>query len=297
MRAMHTLDNSWPALVRGNAFVRACWRGLAQIYFQPSVFAGMAFFAILVLAAPSAALGGALGSVVATATAWALRLPRRARHAGLYSYNGALTGIALVALFEPSTRLLVWLLLTAMLGVPLTHLFAARRVPALTGPFVAIMLCTVAWAPALGLAHRHSHAAGCQPSDLGFVFCSIGQVVFVAPLVLGLLLSYVLAVRDTRTTGWAMLCALLAWAGAAAFGPVWPALAAQTGGIGVNSFLAALGLGMFGFGVPARLAGAFAACLLCLLFGTLAWPYFTLPFNLSVWGLWLLREQSRRAAR
>ncbi|TAL57063.1 urea transporter [Pandoraea sp.] len=297
MRAMRTLGISWPTLVRGNAFLRACWRGLAQIYFQPSVFTGMAFFAILVLADPPAALGGALGSVVATATAWSLRLPRKPLHAGLYSYNGALTGIALAALFQATSVLAAWLVLAAMLGVALTHLLAARRVPALTGPFVAIMLLTMAWAPALGLAHRHSLATGCQPGDLGFVFCSIGQVVFVAPLALGLLLSYVLAVRDTRATAWAMLGALLVWACAAALGPVWPPLAAQTGGIGVNSFLAALGLGMFGFGVPARLAGAFAASLLCLLFGALSWPYFTLPFNLAVWSIWLLREQSRRAAR
>ncbi|APR96024.1 urea transporter [Pandoraea thiooxydans] len=297
MRVMNTFGIPWPALVRGNTFLRACWRGLAQVYFQSDVFTGMAFFAILVLAAPLVGLGGALGSVVATATAGALRLPRRALRTGLYGYNGALTGIALAALFEPGIALAVWLVITAAASVALTHLLLARRVPALTGPFVGIMLLTMAYAPALGLAQRHLLGTGCQPSDLGFVFCSIGQVVFVAPLVLGLLLTYILAVRDARTTGWAMLGTLLVWAGAAVLGPGWPALAAQIGGIGVNSFLAALGLGMFGFNVPARIAGAIAASLLCLLFGALAWPYFTLPFNLAVWGLWLLRERSRRMAR
>ncbi|WP_414477730.1 urea transporter [Pandoraea pnomenusa] len=69
-----------------------------------------------------------------------------------------------------------------------------------------------------------------------------------------------------------------------------PVLAVDRGagrGMGVNAFLAALGLGAFGRPASQRFAGAWLASILCVVLGhalaPIGWPYFTLPFNLAVW--------------
>ena len=154
----------------------------------------------------------------------------------------------------------------------------------------------------------HDADQGCDAATPGFVFCSVGQVVFIAPLVLGLLTWYVLALWNVRATLWALAAAVAVWAGLVSatslvsqtlptwlaslssltsFGLSWPSIAAQAGGMGVNAFLAALGLGAFGRPASQRFAGAWLASILCVVLGhalaPIGWPYFTLPFNLAVW--------------
>ena len=155
---------------------------------------------------------------------------------------------------------------------------------------------------------RLEDALACDAATPGFVFCSVGQVVFIAPLVLGLLTWYVLALWNVRATLWALAAAVAVWAGLVSatslvsrtlptwlaslssltsFGLSWPSIAAQAGGMGVNAFLAALGLGAFGRPASQRFAGAWLASILCVVLGhalaPIGWPYFTLPFNLAVW--------------
>ncbi|VVD89389.1 Urea transporter [Pandoraea pneumonica] len=263
----------------------------AQIYFIPSAGIGMLLFAVLWLADRPAALMGLAASVGATFIALVLRLPRDARRNGLFGYNGALTGIAFGALWQPDIALAVWLSVCVGLTVIASAELARRQLPALTGPFVGVMALSWAMQPWLGLLPRAS-AFACDTGTPGFVFCSVGQVVFVGPLVLGLLTWYVLALWNARATVWALAAGIATWLGIALLAQHWPALAVQAGGIGVNGFLAALGLGVFHRSPAVRLAGAVLAGLICVALGSLlapiGWPYFTLPFNLAVWTLLVL---------
>lgn len=281
------------AWLRLHAFVHAVWAGFAQIYFQPSATVGMALFAILLLADRYAAFAGLMGAASATLFARALRLPRRSCRLGLYSYNGALLGIALGALFATTATLYAWLLGCAAASVLLTLALARHRIPALTGPFVAMMFTTHLLAAPLGLVARPT-AASCFGEGFGFAFCAFGQVVFIAPLALGLLMWYVLALRDERTTGWALVGGVLGWLLTLMAAHWWPAAAVQAGGIGVNGVLAALGLGVFGFRPAVRLAGVTLTAAFCVMLGLLSVPYYTLPFNLALWSILLLASMSRR---
>ncbi|MBN4665548.1 urea transporter [Pandoraea nosoerga] len=258
----------------------------AQIYFIPSAGAGLLLFAVLALADWTAALSGLAASVTASVVALGLQLPREARRVGLFGYNGALTGIAFSAFWQPDAAYALWLVACVCLTVPATAALVRRNVPALTGPFVGVMMLSWAAQSWLGLMPRVG-APGCSMGTPGFVFCAVGQVVFVAPLVLGLLVWYVLALWNLRATLWALAAGVLVWSVLALMAAHWPALAGHAVGIGVNAFLAALGLGAFGRRPLLRLVGAGFAALLCVGLGTwlepLGWPYFTLPFNLAVW--------------
>jgi urea transporter len=269
----------------------------AQIYFIPSAGIGLLLLAVLALADLPAAVSGLSASVAASCLALALRLPREPRRSGLLGYNAALTGIAFGALWQPDAAFAAWLAVCVGLSVLATAVLARYRLPALTGPFVGVMALTWGLQPWLALSPR-TGALACDTGTPGFVFCSVGQVVFVAPLVLGLLTWYLLALWNARATLWALAAGVAVWSGLAALATVWPAMAGQAGGIGVNAFLAALGLGMFGRRPALRFAGAVLACVICVVLGqalgSMGWPYFTLPFNLAVWIVLAVTAQGRQ---
>ncbi|VVE08336.1 Urea transporter [Pandoraea morbifera] len=281
----------------------------AQIYFIPSAGAGVLLLAVLALADRPAALTGLAASAIASAIAIALRLPAEQRRKGLTGYNAALTGVAFGALWQPGVAGFVWLAACVALTVVASAELARRRFPALTGPFIGVMALSWAAQSRVGLVPRAS-ALACDAATPGFVFCSVGQVVFIAPLVFGLLTWYVLALWNVRATLWALAAAVAVWAGLvsatslvsrtlptwlaslnslSSLGQSWPSVAAQAGGMGVNAFLAALGLGALGRPTAQRFAGAWLASILCVVLGHVlaptGWPYFTLPFNLAVWAV------------
>ncbi|VVD94784.1 urea transporter [Pandoraea terrigena] len=269
----------------------------AQIYFVPSASAGLLLFAVLALADLPAAITGLAASIAASCLAVALRLPHALRRNGLLGYNATLTGIAFGTLWQPGATYVAWLAVCIYLTVIATAALARRSLPALTGPFVGAMALTWAMQPWLHWLPR-ARALACDLGTPGFVFCSVGQVVFVAPLALGLLTWYVLALWSPRATLWALAAGVTVWSGLAASTALWPTAAEQASGVGINAFLAALGLGMFGRRPAVRFAGALVAGGICVALGAalgpLGWPYFTLPFNLAVWILLSTAPQPQR---
>ncbi|VVE68045.1 Urea transporter [Pandoraea captiosa] len=261
---------------------------------------GALLLAVLALADLATALTGFVASVAASVCAIALRLAPTQRRSGLLGYNAALTGVAFAALWQPNETFATWLAICVGMNVILTAALARYRVPALTGPFVAVM--TLSWAMQywLPLTPRPG-TPGCDAGAPGFVFCSVGQVIFMAPLVLGLLTWYLLALWNARATLWALASGAAIWAMLSVLTTVWPALATQAGGIGVNAFLAALGLGVFGRHPNVRLVGAALAAVICIALGhwlaPSAWPYFTLPFNLAVWTVLALTKRPGQTVR
>ncbi|AKM31792.1 hypothetical protein AB870_19295 [Pandoraea faecigallinarum] len=281
------------------AELRAMAANFSQIYFVPSAGIGALLLAVLALADLPAAVTGVAASAIASACAIVLRLPDALRRAGLLGYNGALTGIAFGTLWEPDVTFAAWLAICVGLTVLATALLARYRLPALTGPFVAAMILTWTLQPWLELTPRAGTPA-CDASTPAFVFCSVGQVVFIAPLALGLLTWYVVALFTPRATLWALVASAAIWAGFSALATVWPSMATQAGGVGVNAFLAALGLGVFGRHPTVRLIGGALAAVICVVLGgwleSWDWPYFTLPFNLAVWAVLGISAKPRRAA-
>jgi urea transporter len=116
--------------------------GIGQIHFQASPVFGAMLLLCLYLNAPALAMGCAPGVCSASLAAWAMRLPSGERHNGIYSFNGALTGIGLCAgyrldvgfggwpltLFSWPRR---WCWRSSLLRVALLPLLAsARQIPA-----------------------------------------------------------------------------------------------------------------------------------------------------------------------
>jgi urea transporter len=147
---MKGLLNWWENACRSAGplrFVDIILRGIGQVMFQDNPVSGLFFFVAIgwgsyAANVPQVALGGLLGIVVATITAWWLRVDRAALGAGLYGFNAYLVGIALPTFLTSSALLWLYIVLGAMVSVvatlAATNLMKTWGVSALTAPFILV---------------------------------------------------------------------------------------------------------------------------------------------------------------
>ncbi len=260
---------------------------IAQIYLQSSPIFGGVVLLCLYLTGPALALGCLLGACSASATAWMLAFPDEDRQQGRYSFNAALSGAGLCMGYQFSSALGAWIAVIGVLTALLSRAAQCAGIPVLTSLFVGAMWLTIAAGPSLGLQAVTQAAAsgGCALAPMSYLFCAVGQVSFIGPAALGMLLWAALARRRWQVAMWTLAGAALAWcvASIADMLPLWPGIKAQATGMGINSALTMLALSAFQRSRSQRVFGATLSILLCLGFGAAGQPYFTLPFVLATW--------------
>lgn len=114
-------------------------RGVAQVMFQPHAGTGLLFVAGLAVGSPLVALGAVLGSALGTGVAALLKFDRTELNDGIYGFNSALVGLALLVFLRPMPTTWVLLVLAAALAAFVTWLM--RRFvpfPTYTAPFVLV---------------------------------------------------------------------------------------------------------------------------------------------------------------
>lgn len=258
---------------------------IGQIYFQDSPIFGTVLLLCLYLSGPALALGCALGVGSAALAAWALKLPTERRDNGLYSYNGALTGIGLCASYQLSGALLLWIAAAGVLTAGLTYAAERARIPPLTMPFVLMMWLAGSAGAGYGLQGDTPPAGACGASAVSYLFCSMGQAVFIGVAPLGMLLWAAMARRRWHVAMWGLSGAALSWLSIALAGRLWPdsGIEAHAAGAGINATLTMLALSAGQTRWPLRLAGAALGIALSLALGDAGLAYFTLPFILATW--------------
>ena len=245
---------------------------IGQIYFQSSPIFGAALLLCLYLSDPALALGCALGACAASATAWILAFPDEDRRQGLYSYNGALSGAGLAALYQFSSALLAWIVLAGVLTALLSRAVQRTGVPVLTSLFVLVMWLTAAAAPQIGLQALAMQPVAPLQATLTHLLEPVANISFVRGGALGALVCIVLASRNWRQGAWLSLGAVL--------GFLAPAAAA---GAGVNCALTLLGLCVHRRSWPWRLGGGAVCVVFCMAFSAAGIAAFTAPFVLTTW--------------
>jgi urea transporter len=260
--------------------------GIGQIYFQASPVFGTVLLLCLYLNAPPLALGCALGVCSASLAAWAMRLPSGERHNGIYSFNGALTGIGLCAGYRLDAALLVWIAASGLMTAALTQIMQRLRIPPLTLPFVLMMWLAAAAGQNFGLQPLTTPAAAsCGNAPLNYMFCSLSQATFIGLAPLGMLLWAAMSRCDWHLAMSALAGASISWLTFIAGAAAWPdsGIAAHATGAGINSTLVMLALGSRQYRLHLRLAGVALSIVLSIVLGGLSLPYFTMPFILATW--------------
>lgn len=303
-------------------FLERSLRGSGQVMFMDNPYTGLLNFAALGWGAWAGGtrwtvvLGAALGLLVATGTAQALRVDRTARDAGLYGFNGLLVGAGIPTFLAPTPPMWAVLVLACAASTWITRALAGLLrpwgVPGLTFPFVFITWLVLLAAqllpgqalgalPAAGLAAPAGAALGL--ADWGrAVLASVAQVFFVDDPVSGALFLLALALQSRRAAVLAAAGALLAVATALALGA---GRAPVVHGLwGYSAVLTAVAVGDAFLPSGARtLALCVAAVLLTVLVqgaslalaGPLGVPVLTFPFVLATWLVLLAHGRGRGA--
>lgn len=239
-------------------------RGIGQVMFQDNPVSGLLFLIAVgwgsyAAGVPQVAIGGLIGVLVATVTAWWLRVDGAALRAGLYGYNAYLVGIALPTFLAASPLLWIYLVIGAMVSVVATlavaNLMKTWGVAALTAPFILVTWLLLLSAYAFSGIHGEALPASGQIAPIPpeaanplapveFIrgmLISISQVFVKGNGVAALLILIGLAVGSLAAAGFALAAALISVIVAHALGAESQLISA--GLVGFNPILTAVALG------------------------------------------------------
>jgi len=264
---METLLSWWEERCRSAGplrFVDIVLRGIGQVLFQDNPLSGLLFLIAVgwgsyAAGLPQVAIGGLLGVVVATVTAWWLRVDNAALRAGLYGYNAYLVGIALPTFLASTPLLWTYLVLGAIVSVVATlamaNVMKTWGVAALTAPFILVTWLLLLSAYAFSGIHGEALPSPGQitpiPAEasnplavvdfLHGMLVSVSQIFVKGNGVAALLILVGLAVGSLAAAGFALAAALISVIVAHALGAESQLISA--GLVGFNPILTAVALG------------------------------------------------------
>lgn len=264
--------------------------GVGQIYFINRPLPGLLITLAVAWVSPYMALVMLLATAGAILTAHWLRFDTQLQAEGVYGYNAALVGLALV-LFAPE---IPWVpLIAVVLGSASCLLYFLLRklgnIPWYTLPFNLLILPWLYWSG--------QRLADEVPNGYQFVLSAVGQVVFLPDTLPAVLICMALLMAGMGMLGWALAGGLLA--SLVALGLLVNPDYMNFGLTGYNGVLAAIAMfwhrSRFVWSlIAALLAGGMTAAML-----RLGLPMLTMPFILSCWlcllAQWLARKKRQPA--
>ena len=167
-------------------------RGVGQIMLQNSTLTGLLFLLGIAINSLLLTLGMIAGLLVGTITAKLLKYDRAAINDGLYGFNAALVGIAMLVFFESTVRVWIGLVVLSILSTVMMNFFLRKKLPAFTFPFVFCLWIALGISrliipidpPGEGdLAPLIDYSVALNLKDFGFGF---GEVIFQASMLSGI---------------------------------------------------------------------------------------------------------------
>lgn len=299
--AVRRLESRQPS-----AYVLASLRGFGQVDLQPGLPTGVAILVALWVSGWQNGLFATLGTLIATATAYALAVERPGIASGLQGYAGCLTGIALVSSLGNHLATYV---LTVFGAVMCTLLMAALGtllkpygLSPLTAPFCLVSGVMVVGAPSFSRVWHGDPAsvASTTTGETGWTWTSlwhaffnnISQVFLIDSWYVGLIMLVGLALAGLRVVLYASAGSVLGIVAAWLLGA--PTSLIANGIYGYNAVLVAIALGavfmantpwtaayaLFGAAVSTGLTASLTS-----VFKTFGGHTFTWPFILTTWVL------------
>ena len=264
--------------------------GFSQVFLLQSALSGALILAGLFCNSWQLALLALLGCLVSRATASLWRDTKSEIADGLYGFNGALVGIAIGVYWEISWLSILLLVIGAALSTWLARAFRRHaQLPGLTAPFIiavwVLLLVSLLAPQGVGLIDSVAQLEEGLPQwkMLGVALGdSVGQVMFQANVLTGLLFFLAIAWESRRKALYALLGALIPMLVI----PFVPEAVWREGLLGYNAVLCAIYWAGTG---ERRLLYALLSVVLSVLLELLAlYPGLiplTAPFVLSVWGV------------
>lgn len=264
--------------------------GFSQVFLLQSPLSGVLILAGLFCNSWQLALLALLGCLVSRAVASLWRDTKSEIADGLYDFNGTLVGIAIGVYWEISWLLILLLVIGAALSTWVARAFRRyAQLPGLTAPFIiavwALLLVSLLAPQGVGLLDSATQLEEGLPlwRMLGVALGdSVGQVMFQANVLTGVLFFLAIAWESRRKALYALLGALVPMLVI----PFVPEAVWREGLLGYNAVLCAIYWAGSG---ERRLLYALLSVVLSVLLELLALYAglipLTAPFVLSVWGM------------
>ncbi|MFE6973907.1 urea transporter [Streptomyces sp. NPDC057682] len=289
-----------------SAYLLASLRGVGQVDFQSSLLTGAAILVGLWVAGWETGLFATLGTLIATATAYALDVDRGKIALGLQGFAGCLTGIALVSSLghHPATYVLtvIGAVMCTVLMATLGTFLTPYGLTPMTAPFCLVSGVMVVGAPSFSRVwHGAPKAVSSTTSgDTAMswdvlwhaFFNNVSQIFLVESWYVGLIMLVGLALASVRVVLYAALGSVTGIVAAWLLGA--PTELIANGIYGYNAVLVAIALGAVFMantvwtGVYALLGAAASTGLTASLtsfFKPFGGHTFTWPFILTTWAL------------
>lgn len=263
--------------------------GVGQIMFQNSPVTGAFFLIGIAVASPVVAAGGAIGSVLGSATASFLRFPRDEIRDGLYGFNSSLVGMALLAIHQPVFLNYVLVLVGSILAALVTYSMRRRMpLPSYTAPFIVTTWVALFLAGKLAVP---TVIAATPAADAGFSFPAavvrgISEVMFEGNILTGMLFLVGIVLCSWKDAVWAVIGSVVGLLTAISHHD--PELNLALGIYGYNASLAAIALALYRPSLLLPMIGAFLSVILTESMPRVGLPTLTAPFVLATWMTMLL---------
>ncbi|NED12841.1 urea transporter [Streptomyces sp. SID9124] len=289
-----------------SAYLLASLRGVGQVDFQASLYTGALILAGLWAAGWQTGLFATIGTLVATATAYALAVDRGSIALGMQGFAGCLTGIALISSLgnHPATYVLtvVGAVLCVILMATLATFLTPYDLTPMTAPFCLVSGVMVVGAPSFdrvwhgapeAVSSTTSGDTGITWNDLWHAFFNnVSQVFLVESWYVGLIMLVGLAFAGLRVVLYAAVGSIAGIVAGWLLGA--PTDLIANGIYGYNAVLVAIGLGAVFMANTAWTAayaifGAMVSTGLTATLTSFFKPFgghtFTWPFILTTWTL------------
>jgi urea transporter len=114
-------------------------KGIGQIMLQENSLTGLIFLIGIFLNSPQLALGLLIGTIVGTLTAKLLKYDQGNINSGLYGFNAALVGIAMLVFFHSTVFVWVGIVVLSALSTVLMNFCLQKKIPIFTFPFILLV--------------------------------------------------------------------------------------------------------------------------------------------------------------
>lgn len=123
-------------LTNAKNFVEIFLRGISQIFLVNNVMTGTLFLAGIFYNSWTMGIGAILGVLVGTFTALFLKYDKNEINQGLYGYNSALVGLAIVCFFGLNIPSVIALFFGSILSSIIRKIMSTGKLPPYTSPFI-----------------------------------------------------------------------------------------------------------------------------------------------------------------
>lgn len=267
-------------------FSMSLLRSFAQIMLQGSAITGLLFCIGIALNSPTMLLGGILATLSGFTIAKRFHYNSNLINNGIYGFNSALVGVAVLCFYPVSLFSLTLVILAGALAAIIMHFMLIKipSIPALTFPFVVTTWLVLMINDALGITPS---VMPFTSSDYGHVYSlmrGIGQVMLQDYWLCGAIFIVGLLLHSAKAAMWAVIGSGLGMLIAAIFSLSADLL--HQGIYGFNASLVAIALAArFEKQLWPIFIGVMLAVLFTRAFVAAALPALTAPFILASWSV------------